>query len=178
MGSMSSSSSATSSKGPGRIASAVSASLVGRVDEGAKGSWTAGSGAPKPKSCGKKAYRTSHVRALKAWRSSPDCTRIARTSSPKCSWASRMICWVMSSVKVYVVSLWMGILAIAMLLCPDGLLQRFCVVTVELLTVHDHTTRMHASPWLAEDISPGHRQRQHAYSRMLLGGTWEEVTEA
>jgi len=30
-----------------------------------------------------------------------------------------MICWVMSSVKVYAVSLWMGILTIAMLLCPS-----------------------------------------------------------
>src|SRR5215475_3812773 len=120
---------------------------------------------PKPKSWGENAYRTSCVRALKAWRSMPDCTRIARTSSPKCSWASRMICWVISSVKVYVVSLWMGILAIAMLLCPYGLLQRFCVVTVLLLTLHDHQTRMHASDWLAEGISPGHRRRRYAYSR-------------
>jgi hypothetical protein len=43
----------------------------------------------------------------------------------------------------------MGMLAIVMLLCPYGLLQRFGVVTVELLTLHDHKTRMHASPWLA-----------------------------
>jgi hypothetical protein len=81
-----------------------------------------------------------------------------------------MICWVMSSVKVYVVSLWMGILAIAMLLCPYGLLQRFCVVTVELLTLHDHKTRMHAADWLAEGISPGHRQKLPVCSRMRSGG--------
>src|SRR5262249_16297954 len=60
--------------------------------------------------------------------------RIARTSSPKCSCASRMICWVMSSVKVYVVSLWMGILAIVMLLFHQGMVQRRGVVSVQRRT--------------------------------------------
>src|SRR5215475_4339522 len=89
---------------------------------------------PKPKSWGENAYRTSRVRAFKAWRAIPDCTRIARTSSPKCSWASRMICWVISSVKVYAVSLWIGIFAMAMLLSHQGMGQWRGVVSVQRRT--------------------------------------------
>jgi hypothetical protein len=45
-----------------------------------------------------------------------------------------MICWVMSSVKVYVVSLWMGICAMAMLLSHQGMGQRRGVVSVQRRT--------------------------------------------
>ena len=47
----------------------------------------------EPQSWSENTYCTSHVLAFKAARSRPACTRIARTSSATCSWASRMICW-------------------------------------------------------------------------------------
>jgi hypothetical protein len=43
----------------------------------------------------------------------------------------------------------MGILAIAMLLCPDGLLQRLWVVTVQMRTYAGRQTVLRTADWMA-----------------------------
>jgi hypothetical protein len=72
----------------------------------------------------------------------------------------------------------MEILAIAMFLCPDCLLQRFCVVTVPLRT-SAQSQDQHACFFL---LGMEHLTRGHAEAACMLAhslrGYGEEVTEA